>query len=307
MRLAVLDLGTHTLLSLIVETRGSGFSVLHEKERIVGLGKGVAITGAIPDDSLERALLALREAVPALRTHKVDKVLFTATAVLRDAGNAAEVKARLEREAGLPVTVLSGDEEARLSYLACVRTFPNLKNLTGIDIGGGSVEFIEGEEGRIRKLVSLPLGVVKITERFLTGFPAKEKEMAALDAHLHSTLSKALTGYRKGRGAVLVGVAGTFTTAAAMELRMAEYDASRITGFALTRARVEAWLEKTARMDIEAQKKIPGLHPKRAGYIVAGFALMRAVYNAFDTDAIVISDAGLRYGVLYDWMERNKL
>ncbi|MFH0921693.1 MAG: Ppx/GppA phosphatase family protein [Fibrobacterota bacterium] len=305
MRLAILDLGTNTLVTLIVEVRETRFSVLYEKERIVGLGKGIGSTGAIPDDSLERAVLALREAATECVAYKTDTVLFTATAVLRDASNAAVVKARLEREGGHPITVLSGEEEARLSYLAGARTFPRFTKLTVIDIGGGSVEFIEGEGGRIRKLVSLPLGVVKMTERFLTGFPARENELSALDAHLHASLSDALSGYTKGPGVTLVGVAGTFTTAAAMEMKMTGYDPARITGFALTRSVVESWRERTSSMALDAQKKLPGLHPKRAGYIVAGFSLMRAIFDVFGTDTVVVSDAGLRYGVLYDWMGKQ--
>jgi exopolyphosphatase / guanosine-5'-triphosphate,3'-diphosphate pyrophosphatase len=306
MRLAVIDLGTHTMLLLIADVSGHGFTVVRQEQRITGLGRGIEKTGVISPDALRDTLAALQEYAGIIQASSADQVRMTATAVLRDAGNAAIVKTELESAGGFPVTVLSGEEEARLVYLAGTRAFPGIRKATVIDIGGGSVEFVQGEGDKVLRLVSLPLGAVKMTERFIRQFPTPQEELDALSGHLAAEFRTHLAGFEMQGETGLIGVAGTFTTAAAMIQGLKVYDPARITGCVINKEDAVAWLRRVASLSVEEQKKIPGLHPKRAGFIVAGFVLISAFFDLFGTDRITVSDEGLRFGVLLDWIRTGR-
>ncbi|OGJ87273.1 MAG: hypothetical protein A2268_07725 [Candidatus Raymondbacteria bacterium RifOxyA12_full_50_37] len=302
MKRAVIDLGTHTIVLLAVDLSGDGqLAVLREEERIVGLGRGAGGEWILTSEAIARTREALLEYTAILGRMGVDRVRFTATAVLRNARNSAEVKQVLEEAGHFPITIISGEEEARLVYLAAARTFPLVREKTVVDIGGGSTEVISGTAERVENLVSMPLGAVALTDRFLTCFPTNASETRALDAHIRSVFETNFAGQEMRQGA-LVGAAGTFTTAAAMEQGMVEYSPEKITGFKLKRPAVEYWIERLHAMTLDEQCHITGLHPKRAGYVVSGMHLIHALYSFFKTDEIIINDAGLRYGVLYDWL-----
>ena len=307
MRLSVIDLGTHTILLLIADVSRGDFVVVRQEQRIVGLGRGIEKTGMISPDAFEDTQAALKEYAEIIRALGVEKVRMTATAVLRDAGNAEAVKASLESAGGIPVTVLSGEEEARLVYLAGTHAFPEITGATVIDIGGGSVEFVQGQGEKVSRLISLPLGVVKMTERFIRHFPTPQSELDLLVAHLRKEFAANLRDFKRQGETRLIGVAGTFTTAAAMILGLRAYDPARITGCIIRKEDAAAWLNRVASLGIEEQKKIPGLHPKRAGFIVAGFVLVSAFFDLFGVDRITVSDQGLRFGVLLDWIGKDRI
>jgi len=303
MRLAVIDLGTHTALLLIADVEGGRFTVVRQEQRIIGLGKGIGKSGRILPESVDLACETLREYQAIIQSMKVQETRLVATAVLRDPANAPEVIATLQERSGIPVTVISGDEEARLIYFAGVHAFPRKRDYTVIDIGGGSVEFVQGSETEIHRLKSLPLGAIKLTERFIHTFPTPEIELLNLRSCLSDSYSHELTSFRKMTTGSIIGIAGTFTTAAAMILKLSEYDPARITGASLTKKDVSLFLDRVATMSLEEQKRIPGLHPKRAGYIVAGLAIIESFFDWFGTTTITVSDLGLRFGVLLDWMQ----
>jgi exopolyphosphatase/guanosine-5'-triphosphate,3'-diphosphate pyrophosphatase len=222
--------------------------------------------------------------------------------VLRNASNAQPVKALLENTSGHPFRIISGLEEARLVYLAASRTFPDLKDKTVVDIGGGSTEIIEGTGDKAGKLISLPLGAIRLTERFIRHFPTPQAELSGLQAYILEKQQEALKDFDRTGHRHVIGVAGTFTTAGAMEMKLTDYDPDKITGFTFKKAWAQAWLDRLGKLSIDQQKQIPGLHPERAGFVVAGMALILSLYDFFGIEEIIICDAGLRYGVLYDWI-----
>ncbi len=307
MRIAVIDLGTHTALLLIADIdKSSQISIIRQEQRIVGLGKGATASGLISDESLSNAIKALTEFVAIIQTEQVHTIRLVGTAALREAANTEYVKTRIFAETGLLLTVISGKEEAELVYRAGTRAFKLPEKKTVIDIGGGSVEFVSGVGPIINKATSLPLGVVKLTERFITSFPADEVELGTLRTAALALMQESLAGYPVGSSAgILIGVAGTFTTAAAMIMRLTEYDAAKITGFILKRKEVSELLACVAKLTIEEQKLLPGLHPKRAGLIVSGLSLIDLFFDYFDTDTITVSDEGLRFGVLLKAVNEN--
>lgn len=301
MRRAVVDIGTHTFLLLIVETGQSGKpTVIREEERFVGLGRGVPQGGAITEEAVKRGCAALAEYAAFLKAEGVGEVRAVATAVLRHASNTVRVRAELEKAAGFPIVVISGEEEARLVYLAAARALTGVREMTVVDIGGGSVEFTSGQGEGIEKRVSLPLGAIVLTERFLKRFPVPEQEFLKLQAFIKQALSDALRDFDCSRGRRLVGVSGTFTTVASMEQGLAEYRPEKLTGFRLKKEAMAGWLSRLAGMALKEQRKIPGLKPQRAGLIVAGLAVALAACEYFNAEEITVCNEGLRFGVLFD-------
>ncbi len=305
MRISIIDLGTHTVLLLTVDVMDGTYSIVSQEQRIVGLGRGIEKTGLINSEALSETLRALEEYKSIIKNLSSDKVIMTATAVLRDASNASKVKDQIEKSTGFSIKVLSGDEEAELVYLAGTNAFPGISKAVVIDIGGGSVEFVLGKGKNISRLISLPLGVIKLTERFLTRFPVVSDELTNLESFLDETYKLQLKGF-DNEIAQVIGVAGTFTTAAAMIQGLEKYDPAKITGSVIKKQDAFFWLRRVSDMSIDEQKCIPGLHPKRAGFIVAGFALIHSFFNLFNIDTITVSDEGLRFGVLIDWIKNNQ-
>jgi len=306
MRISIIDLGTHTVLLLTVDVIDGTYSIVSQEQRIVGLGRGIEKTGLINNEALSETLKALEEYKSIIKNLASEKIIMTATAVLRDASNSLNVKNKIEESTGFSIKILSGDEEAGLVYLAGTNAFPGISKAVVIDIGGGSVEFVEGKGKNISRLISLPLGVVKLTERFITRFPVVSDELVNLESFLDDTYKLELKGFDTEMPHV-IGVAGTFTTAAAMIQGLEKYDPAKITGSVIKKQDAFSWLKRVSDMSIDEQKNIPGLHPKRAGFIVAGFALIHSFFNLFNVDAITVSDEGLRFGVLIDCIKKNQL
>ncbi|MBL8028574.1 MAG: hypothetical protein JNL74_19270, partial [Fibrobacteres bacterium] len=248
---------------------------------------------------------ALKEYEDICRTAGVVRTKLAATAVLRDPSNAAYVCSRIAESTSFKPEIISGEDEARFVYRAGTRSFPFPENKVVIDIGGGSVEFVTGNSKEIFLKKSLSIGAVKMTDRFIKTFPVGQSELDALKNHLRETYVRELSGFFAYKPEQFIGVAGTFTTAAAMFQSMHDYDPAKITGYQLKKDDVTSLLAKVSKMSIEEQKGLPGLHPKRAGYIVTGLVLVESFYQFFNIDSITVSDEGLRYGVLIDWIEQG--
>jgi exopolyphosphatase/guanosine-5'-triphosphate,3'-diphosphate pyrophosphatase len=302
MRVGIIDLGTHNALLMIVDVSGSTFTVIRQEQRIVALGKGIELTGSIQEEAIDRAIEALKEYREITTRLDVVKTKLAATAVLRDPKNADYVCRRLEKETGFVPQIITGEEEARFVYLAGCRAFPNPAKKVVIDIGGGSIEFVCGEGNAIKLKKSLSIGAVKMTERFITTFPIIDTELNNLRKHLFGTYKNELSDFFAHSPERFIGVAGTFTTAAAMVQSLVNYDPAKITGFQLEKRAVSELLNRVTHMTIDEQKAIPGLHPKRAGFIVTGLVLIESFYDFFNIEIITVSDEGLRFGLLIDWI-----
>jgi exopolyphosphatase/guanosine-5'-triphosphate,3'-diphosphate pyrophosphatase len=302
-RIATIDVGTNTILLLVAELYEDGaFRVLTDRAEIARLGEGVDRTRSLSAAGVERALEVLREYVHACRNFGVEEIAAAGTSALRDALNAKSFLARLKREFKLDLRVLSGREEAAYSYLAVQKGLQlDAKNVLVVDVGGGSTEFIWAKNGKLHGWASLDLGSVRLTERFLASDPVRKEECDRLIQTVDQSLTKLLADWGgKISFPVMVGIAGTFTTLSAVEKGLTHYSHSEVHGSRLGRAEVKRQVELYRARTIAERKQITGLEPKRADVILAGALAIQRIMTLFDIDEVIVSDQGIRYGLLYE-------
>lgn len=302
-RFAAIDIGTNTILLLIAELEENGvFQVLEDQAEITRLGEAVDYTRWIGSDGKERSLEVLRAYLERCRDLGVDEIVAVGTSALRDARNAEDFKAHFKRELGLDLRILSGEEEASYSYLAVQRGLDLVgKEVLVVDVGGGSTELIWAKEGGLHRLASLDMGSVRLTERFLPSDPVREEEVAQLTMTIDSKLEPLLVDWGKeARLSVMVGIAGTFTTLAAVEKRLSHYSHHEVHGSCLSRAEVQRQVRLFKGKTVAERREIPGLEPKRADVIFAGALLIDRIMALFRVEQVMVSDQGIRYGLLHE-------
>lgn len=301
-RIAFIDVGTNTVLCLIADLRETGrFRVLDDLAEIAGLGRGVDQTGLISAAGEERCRVILERYRDHCQNLGVEEIFAVGTSALRDARNSAEVRSRLRERLGFEIRVISGAEEAAYAFLAVQRGLALTGELLVIDTGGGSTEFIRGNAKGISQAVSVNVGSVRLTERFLGSDPVRAEEVTALidfvDRELiplHEQVSHA------DQALTLVGIAGTFTTLAAVEKRLEHYSHAQVHGCLLSRAEVRRQMRLFQAKSIAERKQIAGLEAKRADVILAGACLSERIMNFFNANSIIVSDQGVRYGLLHE-------
>ena len=298
MRVATIDVGTNSILLLVAERAGGALRVVDDRCRIERLGRGVDRTGVLDGAAIDRALDALREYAAAARAAGAERVAAVGTQALREAKNGAAFLEPAAGILGVPVEVIAGPREAALAYLAVTRSFPTLADgqLVVCDVGGGSTELIVGRAGAVVSLVSLPIGSVRMTERFLLGDPPAAAEIAAMTAAIDAAVAKV----ELPAGAPLVCTAGTATTLAAVSLALTPYVADRVQGLYLDRAEIDRQLARYMAMPVADRKAVPGLDPRRADVIAAGAAIIARVMARAQAPTIVVSDRGIRWGLAYE-------
>jgi exopolyphosphatase/guanosine-5'-triphosphate,3'-diphosphate pyrophosphatase len=303
LRVAFLDVGTNTILCLIVELdSGGGFRVLDDLADIARLGQAVDATRRIGAAGERRSAKVLERYLRKCQARDVGEIIAVGTSALRDAENSGAVRERWRRDLGLNVRVISGDEEAAYSYLSVQKGLPLVGHpLLIVDIGGGSAEFIRGGPFGISESVSVDLGSVRLTERFLRSDPVKDEECAAMIEAIDGEVAVLAERWLGETPALtVVGIAGTFTTLAAVEKRLVRYSHAEVHGSTLTLAEVRRQVRLFSERTIAQRKKIPGLEPKRAEVILAGACLVERIMSFFDCQQLMVSDQGVRYGLLYE-------
>lgn len=301
-RSAFIDVGTNTVLCLIADLRETGrFRVLDDLAEIAGLGRGVDQTELISAEGEERCRAALERYRDHCQTLGVEEIFAVGTSALRDARNSAEVRSRLRERLGFEIRVISGAEEAAYSFLAVQRGLSLTGELLVIDVGGGSTELIRGNDKGIFQAVSLNVGSVRLTERFLYSDPVRAEQVTSLNdavdrelALLREQLS------RTDQALTLVGIAGTFTTLAAVEKQLGRYSHNQVHGSRLSLAEVRRQIRLFQAKSIAERKQIAGLEAQRADVILAGACLNERIMNFFHADSVIVSDQGVRYGLLHE-------
>jgi exopolyphosphatase/guanosine-5'-triphosphate,3'-diphosphate pyrophosphatase len=273
---------------------------------ITRLGEGVDRTRRIGPDGEERSLVALKNCIQQCRDLAVDEIVVVGTSALRDACNAGDFKSRLTRELGLDLRVLSGEEEALYSYLAVQKglSLEGKKDVLVVDVGGGSTELIWGKGEKLHRWASLDLGSVRLTERYLPSDPVREKECGRLTLMVDRELMRMLADWEADENFhafhTMVGIAGTFTTLAAVEKGLSHYSHSEVHGSHLGREEVARQIRLLKCKRIAERREIPGLEPERADVILAGALLIHRIMTLFGIEQVTVSDQGIRYGLLHE-------
>jgi exopolyphosphatase/guanosine-5'-triphosphate,3'-diphosphate pyrophosphatase len=302
-RSAFIDVGTNTLLCLIAEIRDTGrFRVLEDLAEIARLGQGVDQTGVISTAGEERALVILGRYRDRCNDLGVEQITAVGTSALRDAINSEQVRARIRDALGIDIRVISGAQEAGYSFLAVQRGLSHLdRELLVIDIGGGSTEFILGIDNGVSRALSIDVGSVRLTERYLHSDPVRADQVAAMGAAVETQLTEATKEIiARASNPTLVGIAGTFTTLVAIEKKLTRYSPSQVHGSVLTLAEVKRQVDMLQERSIAERKQIAGLEPKRADVIFAGAFLIDKIMELFGAGRVIVSDQGVRYGLLHE-------
>jgi exopolyphosphatase/guanosine-5'-triphosphate,3'-diphosphate pyrophosphatase len=303
MKIAAIDVGTNTVLLLLAEIGPDGvpFPILHE-QRIPRLGKGVDADGRLTPDAMTRVITVLGEYCALLAPHRPEKVVLCGTSAVRDALNRAEFIARVDRETGLRMEILSGEEEAYWTYRGAVSGIREIQRATVVDIGGGSTEIATGSRGSIDRAISLQMGTVRLTERFLRHDPPTHPELEAAITDVENAL--AFAGDFPFAGSTLIGVAGTATSLALLAQGFAAFDLRAVSGFRMPYHVVDHLFRTLRSMPSGLIRTLSTVMEGRADVITAGALILREVMAHFGFDEIVVSERGVRYGLLLREAER---
>jgi exopolyphosphatase/guanosine-5'-triphosphate,3'-diphosphate pyrophosphatase len=297
-RYAVIDVGTNSVKLHVSERSPDGkWHRVIDRAVITRLGEGLEPGGEIGPAPLERTASVVAKMVAEARQAGAVAVAAVGTAGLRMAANGADAVATIERRAGIPVEVISGEEESRLAYLGATAGIARTGTVVVFDTGGGSSQFTFGTRSAVAERFSLDVGAVRFTEQYgLAGAVSAEtvdEARAAIAAELG-----ALAG--RERPSALVGMGGALTNMTAVALSLAPYDPDRVHGAELTRDEVDRQIELFRSSDAEGRRSIVGLQPDRAEVILAGACIVRTVMDQLGCDALTVSDRGLRHGVLLE-------
>jgi exopolyphosphatase/guanosine-5'-triphosphate,3'-diphosphate pyrophosphatase len=308
-RFAFIDIGTNTILCLIAELKtDASFDVLDDLAEITRLGQNVHQTGRISPEGEERSLKVLQRYLERCKHLNVDQIIAVGTSALRDARNSAEVRARFKEQLGLDVRVISGDEEAAYSFLAVQQGLPlNGRELLVVDVGGGSTELIRGNAAGVIEAISINVGSVRLTEQFLHSDPVQTGECEKMVVSIEKELRQLPDQWLKDSSILtLVGIAGTFTTLSAVEKKLVCYTHGEVHGSRLTLTEVRRQVALFQGKTIAERKAITGLEPKRADVILAGASLIERIMTLFHSERVIVSDQGVRYGLLHECLKHRK-
>jgi exopolyphosphatase/guanosine-5'-triphosphate,3'-diphosphate pyrophosphatase len=299
-RVAGIDCGTNSIRLLIADIGDDGrLRDVVRRMEVVRLGEGVDRTGRLADAALERTRTALADYTAQIRREGAEAVRMVATSASRDAANAADFTAMVETVLGQAPEVITGDEEARLSFTGAVATLPaHAGQRMLIDIGGGSTEFVRGTGSDVLAAISMDVGCVRMTERHLRSDPPRPDEIDAAVADVTGLVDRGLAVADADRDATeLVAVAGTATTIAGIALGLPAYDADAIDGSRLSYEQVAKVTADLAAADHAARLAIPVMHPGRADVIVGGALVLRTVMERSGIDSVLISEHDILDGI----------
>jgi exopolyphosphatase/guanosine-5'-triphosphate,3'-diphosphate pyrophosphatase len=301
-RLATVDLGTNTVRLLVVDASGGAWRALHQAQRVTRLGEGQAAAGRLLPEPMRRTAAAVVEFSRAARGLGATRVRIVATSAVREAVNREEFVTRLETETGERVEVVSGEDEARLTLRGVASGLPGLgDSFVLFDIGGGSTEFLLARGGEPAAAVSLKLGVVPLHEEWGDPGPVRWERFARMRQIVERRLAEEVPdAIARAAAADLVGTAGTVTTLAALDLGLPAYEPARVHGHRIDRAAVERQLARLGALDVAERGRLPCLEPGRADVIIPGIAICLAAMARFGRDTVLVSDRGLREGILYE-------
>jgi exopolyphosphatase / guanosine-5'-triphosphate,3'-diphosphate pyrophosphatase len=302
-RYAVIDVGTNSVKFHVAERRADGsWRAIVDRAEVTRLGAQLERSGRIGDEPLARTVDAIAGMVEEATREQARAIVAVGTAGLRAADDRDDAIVAIRERAGVTIEVISEIEESRLAYLAATAGLGTSEgSLVVFDTGGGSTQFTFGHGGEVDERFSLPIGAVRLTERF-------ELDRAVDDGRLEEALSAIAEEFAvlDGRPSpeAVVGMGGAITNMTAVMLGLAEYDPDRVQGADLARDEVDRQIELYRSSDAEGRRGIAGLQPKRAEVILAGACIVRTVLEKLATSSLTVSDRGLRHGVLLERFDR---
>lgn len=301
-RVAAVDCGTNSLRLLVADVDPAAGTLvdLDRRMEIVRLGEGVDRTGRLSEQALARTLAALEGYAAAIGVLGASRVRMVATSATRDAANREAFVQGVTRILGVPPEVVSGDEEALLSFSGATRGLPSDAHPPRlvIDIGGGSTEFVLGDDG-IHAARSVDLGCVRLTERCLHSDPPTAAEVRAAEAMVDAAIDSAAQAVPLSTARTLVGLAGSVTTVAGIALGLPAYDPAKIHLSRIPAADVREISDRLLRMSHDERAAIPVMHPGRVDVIGAGALILRRIVERAGVPEVLVSEHDILDGIAW--------
>lgn len=299
---AVFDIGSNTVLVTVGKKHSEGpIEILLDEGDVVRLSEGLQDGDRLQEDARQRVLATLKSFRQKALELGAETFLAAGTAAFRRASNGVAFAQRIEAELNIPVRILSGEEEAQYSYESARADFESAYGPIGmIDIGGGSTEFVFGPQG---PRFSLPIGTVRLTEAFISEHPIRDSEWIRVYREIHSQL-KILPN--QSPSLQWAAVAATPASLAAVALALPNYDSQKIHGYHLEHSTLEALVEDLRKKTIIERQAMPGMHPKRSELLPIGGLILSESMKFLGILSILVSDHGLRYGILHQLLDATK-
>lgn len=298
---AAIDIGSNTVLLLIGEVVSSGIYVVHEEQRIPRLGKGVDHNKNLDEGSISRVLAVLKEYKAIIENDypEVKQVIVTATSAVRDAENREAFIEQVFDETGFRVRLLTGDEEAQMTFFGALSAVEDTeaKDFFVLDIGGGSTEIAMGNKQRLADFHSFDMGCVRFKERFLVHNPPFQEEIIECREEIQRLLST--KKFRAPKKIEAIGVAGTATSLAAIDLQLDEFENDAINGHLIKRDKLIKGIEVFSLHTYDQLLELsPELLKGRQDIFLAGLLILEGFMKYHDIDEIKVSTGGIRHGAL---------
>jgi exopolyphosphatase/guanosine-5'-triphosphate,3'-diphosphate pyrophosphatase len=299
MRVAVVDIGTNSTRLLVADVEdGTVKSEMERRSIVTRLGAGVDADGRLGEEAMERVYSTLEEYSALIERERADRSVAVLTSAVRDAANGSEFAATVEQRFGLEPHILSGDEEARLTFLGATseRDPDDTTPTVVVDIGGGSTELVIGRGREATFHVSTQAGVVRQTERHLHTDPPTEAELERLTEDVRGILAGGTPESERRVVSRAIAVAGTATSLASIDQSLDPYDPEKVHGYVLSIDDCRRLRSKLAAMPLERRRQVTGLDPARAPTIVAGVAILIQVLELFGLDQVEVSEHDILRG-----------
>ncbi|MGM0471486.1 MAG: Ppx/GppA phosphatase family protein [Bacillota bacterium] len=290
---AAIDIGTNSTRLLIAKLDQAGqLKPVVTRLKTTRLGDGVDSNSYLKSEAIVRTVEALKEYRQLIDNYRVQEIEVVATSAVRDVDNQDEFSSQVREEAGLEVDIISGQQEAKLSYRGAVKSLEQDLGKTNlvIDIGGGSTEFILGQEDNVIKSESVDVGAVRMIERKDDNSARRE----LIDSLLTTTISQLPNGIDR-----LIGVGGTITTLSAIDQQLEPYDPLAVQGSQLQLEKVQSIYTDLSQQSISQRKEVKGLQPARADIIISGVQILLSIMETLEINEIVVSDADILEGLIY--------
>ncbi|GAA4150731.1 Ppx/GppA phosphatase family protein [Phytohabitans flavus] len=301
-RVAAIDCGTNSIRLLVADLPPAGadgaLTDVVRRMEIVRLGQGVDRTGRLAPEAIERTRVALGSYAAEVRSLGAERVRMCATSATRDAANAGDFRAMVVDTLGVEPEVVTGDEEARLSFTGAVRGLTAEPPYLVVDVGGGSTEFVVGTS-TVEGAISVDIGCVRMTERYLHSDPPTPAEIAAATEDITATVDRALSAVPGREANTLVGLAGSVTTVAAIALGLPKYQPERTHHARISYDEVAKVTSDLLAMPTARRLEIPVMHPGRADVIGAGALVLRVIMERAAMPAVVASEHDILDGIAW--------
>lgn len=299
-RIGAVDIGTNSVRLLVADVdERERLRTAHRMGEISRLGEGLDRTGAIDPAAAARTLECLERFVHEAEYSGASQIRVAGTNAFRVASNGREVAASFAERIGYPVEILSGEEEARLVFLAVLSGLGAARGPSVVvDIGGGSTEIISGEGEEGTQVISLELGCVRLTERLVPSDPPSAAELEAVRRHVLDVFEEKLGSFELNGVERAIGVGGTVTAFGALDLGLAKYDPSRIENHHLTREHISNIGKQLCSIPLSQRRDLAGVSRGRADIIPAGAIILCEFVDRFAVNGVYVSTRGLRYGLV---------